>query len=246
MHELCRLLPGAAAAGLMLGLAPAAHATLQISALVGAAPAFFCADNQSCDTNPLIGTIQLANQPIGGLQINGSLQTSTGTPSNPGPNILNTSSLSFINATDSDINFHVTIGDTDFTGPVSNFALSGAGTWQTAIGSTATLGWFNDPANVQGADFAGDTPGTQLDLFTSTAVALADSFSHNNTGPVSDTGPFSMTLDAFGTLTAGGELVNRGQTLIKSPSPIPEPASLSLLGLGMIGLGVALRRRKMG
>jgi hypothetical protein len=245
MHEFRRYLPGVAAAGLMLGLAPAAHATLQISALVGATN-FFCADNQACDTNAAVGTIQLANQSIGGLQVNGSLQTSTGTPANPGTDILSASSLSIINNTASAINFHVTIGDTDFSAPVSNFALSGAGTWQTAIGSTATLGWFNDPTNAQGADSAGDTPGTQLDSFTSTAVTLADSFSHNNAGPVSDTGPFSMTLDAFGTITAGGQLVNRGQTLIKSPSPVPEPASLSLLGLGMVGLGVALRRRKIG
>src|SRR5207344_151224 len=142
-----------------------AHATLQI-AIQGGATSFFCADNSGtgCDLNPAIGTIQLANQTIGGIQVNGSIQTSVGTPANPGPlDILNTSSLSLINTTAVPVSFLVTIGDTDFAAPVTSFATSGSGVWQTANGSTITLNWFNDPANAQGADNPTDTPGNLID-----------------------------------------------------------------------------------
>jgi hypothetical protein len=65
----------------LLLAAPAAHATLMISAEItqgGGAPLFFtCTDNQASsptcpggDTNPAIGTIQLVNQTLGGVIIN--------------------------------------------------------------------------------------------------------------------------------------------------------------------------------
>jgi len=130
---------GTAAAGLLIGI-PQTQATLLIAGQIGATT-FSCVDNNpACDVQFLTtGTLQLANQTINGVQINGSIQTSTGTPANPGIDTLNASSLSLINTTTSSRTIAFTVGDTDFAGPIDKFFTSGSGTWQTANGSTITL-----------------------------------------------------------------------------------------------------------
>lgn len=225
-----------------VGLAASpANATLQIAADFGGA-LFSCVDNDAaCDQDNATGTLQLKNQTIGGVQVNGSVQTSVGTLLTAGsPPSLNTSSLSVINTTAAPVAYHVMVGDKDFVGPASSFASAGSGVWQQANGSTITLSWYDDAANVQGAGFAGDTPGVKIDTFSDTANGIADSFAHNGSGPVVDGALFSMTLDAQGTLTGHGQLINRGATLIKQ---IPEPGTLGLLGAAL--LGFAYLRRQM-
>jgi len=51
-----------------------------------------------------------------------------------------------------------------------------------------------------------------------------------------------MTEQATGTLVAGGQLLNRGQTEIKFE--VPEPATMAIFGASLLGLGVMRRRRK--
>jgi hypothetical protein len=215
------------------------HAVLQLAYDFGGTTGL-CIDNTGCDINPAVGTLQLADQVINGVEVNGSIQTSTKSAS---LDILNTSSLSVVNTTGASIPVTVTVGDNGFIGPVTQFATAGSGVWQNAIGSTITLNWYNDPANTQGAGAAGDTPGSLIDTFTSTAVLLADSFSHNGSGPVSDGALFSMTEQAIGTLTAGATLLNRGQTEIKSAVAVSEPSSLAVMGGALLGMALWLRRR---
>src|SRR6188508_3605779 len=158
----------------LLAFSAPSWATLQIAWDFGGTTGL-CVDNTGCDQNLAVGTLQLADQTINGVEVNGSVQTSTKSATS---DILNTSSLSVINTTGSDIQVTVTVGDNNFIGPVTQFATAGSGVWQNAVGSNITLNWYNDPANAQGADTAGDTPGGLIDTFTSTAIFAADSFSH--------------------------------------------------------------------
>jgi PEP-CTERM motif len=233
------LLLAPAAAAVLFWAAPG-HATLLLAAEVGGVT-FNCADQSGCDTNPTVGILAVGNQVLGGVQFLGSVQEQT----IGSVNILNTSSLTITNTNATAVDIAFAVSGTDFTGPVESFSASGSGTWQQAIGSDLTLGWYNDANNQQGAETVNDHPGVLLHSFSDTATLITDAFSTVASGAVFDPNLFSMTETAFGTLTAGGSLVNRGQTEIKE-QVIPEPASLAILGSGLMMLGWAVRRRRQG
>jgi hypothetical protein len=217
-------------------LATPASATLQFYVDVSGT-VLTCVDNAACDVNPAIGTLQLSATTVNGVTASGELDMSSGTPANPGLNFLNSSVLTVINNSGTVKTVDVIVSDTDFKGPVSMAAVAGAGTWQSTKNSTITMNWFDDPANVQGADGTGNTPGTLIGTFTNTATAIVQGFSYSNAVPITDRSLFSMTVQSIYTLQPGGELLNRGQTEVKTA--IPEPTTWALMLLGFAGLGIA-------
>jgi hypothetical protein len=220
-----------------IGASPAA-ATLQIAANVGG-DEFFCADNTACDTNSLIGVINTAPVTLDGITF-----SSTSAASASGAlDFLNVSNLLITNTTDASVKIVVTAGQIDFT-PVSKFSDADSGVWQGSAASVATLKWFIDPANAQGADLSTDTPGALVDTSASTASFPVLGFSRTN-GSISDPlgSPFSMTEQATIVLGAGESLVNRGQSIIGA-SAVPEPSTWVMFGVGFATLGVVGWRRK--
>jgi len=218
-----------------------ANATLMVALDVNGTT-FNCVDNTGCDTNLAVGTLQVGNQVVNGVTFSGSIQTSTGTVANPGAAaVLNTSSLSIINNNAAGVNIAAAIGDTDFVGPVASYTASVSSTFQQAVGSSFTYNFYDDPTNQQGAQTVTDIPGTLLDTSTKAVTLIADSFSHNASGPVDDQNLFSMTETISGFLTSHGQIVSNGLTEIKS---VPEPTGLGILGLGLLGLGFLTARRK--
>ena len=234
------LLAGSALAALALTAQPAS-ATLQLAIDVNGS-LFTCVDNAACDTDNTVGILAVGNRNIGGLDFTGSVQTSTGTIRTPsGGDFINTSSLQIHNGTLGALSFAAAIGDTDFIGPVNEFSVSSSATFQSARGSVLTHSFFDDANNVQGANTATDGPGVQLATTTKNVTLNTDAMSFVAGGAVNDPGNFSMTETISGNLTAGGFVINNGLTETKVNTP--EPFSLAVLGVGLLGLGIARKKR---
>lgn len=243
-----------AAAALGLAVPSPARAALLLATTVNGVnycavdnDAFVCGfGTQITDTDPTAGSLALgsAGSPVdlNGLIVSGSLHTATV----GALNVLNSSSLNVTNSTGGDITAQVSVSATDFTGPVTQYSAAGSGTWQTAAGSSIDMSWFNDPTNDQGAETSADRPGNMVHSFAHLATnPLSEAFS-TDTGlqnlAVPDPALFSMTVGFDFTLVSGGELISRGQTLLKPLAAVPEPASLALFGLAAIAF--ARKRRQ--
>lgn len=242
----------------LLGPTPSAHATLvlegTITPAMGPGVTIWATDNnvaypggapagsiQLLDISPNVGDLVLAAvNPFPGYSVSFSESTVT---KGGVFNAINSSALQITNTTGGTVMTSISVGDNDFIGPQSTASIASSTTWQTAIGSTIGLSWYDDPTNTQPL-LGGVGPIGQLVGSTShTVIEVADSFSFKLDGlPVSDPSNFAMTLHFEFSLVDGGTLVSRGQNELKA---IPEPGTvfMALSGLSALGLFWVRRRR---
>lgn len=244
---------------LALVLSTPAQATLQIGVsvydTVNVATGYstVIVDNGIGDFDPAVGQIALGNnfQPIPNFIVQGSFHTSK----LGGLNLLTSGSSTVTNNRANTVRAYVAVGDTDYTPPALIASVTGSGTFTNAIGSTMYMGYYDDPANVQGAniafvdlnDFLANawklTPGNLIASYNFASTLALDSYSFNQGKiPVLDPDRFSMTLLFDFNLTSNGILVSRGQSMEKV---VPIPGAVWLLGSGLLGL-IGLKRKFLG
>jgi hypothetical protein len=224
----------ALAGAILLVLPPRADAGLQAAASIDGVFVILACDQNVCaggaiptiaDVDPAVGSLLTLPLTIGDISTSFAVQTSAKSPGTGGLNTLSSAGTVVQNLGLVNHLILLTISDIDFVGPASEFTATGSGTWVDPTlpvaygGSTITMEWWNDPANTQGAESPGDTPGFLVFTDSNTPVGpdSNQSFSFNSTGALAnpDLGLFSMTLDNELTLGPGIRLESRGQALSK-------------------------------
>lgn len=224
----------ALAAGLVL--LPSAKAEASFAAFICSTQACgggidaMAIDNVANDADPTTGAITLVGGSVGGMIVTVNTSLSQPVLAQPGLDVTFTA----VSATGGDVWFYAT--DDNFSVLASLAASISATFVGTGSGSVEAF--------VYGGST--NTAGSLSPLLGSSGVL------NSGAGPVSFAGttfaagfptvsPYSYTLGLH--IVSTGALSTTGDFGV-SGTPIPEPATLSLLGLGLTGIGAAVRRRR--
>jgi len=125
------------------------------------------------------------------------------------------------------------------TGPALNLSSSATGNWTIAAGAdTAGFKSWGDPNNGI-APFVGTPANTPDCLSGGPGTSLSCSVQSPNVGFTRLGTPFSLVGQETLNMAVGSQASFQGTVLVNN---VPEPVTFSLMGLGLLGLGV-LRRR---
>ena len=145
------------------------------------------------------------------------------------PGLLNSNVLDISSSTAGTLTIWVTAQGLSFTG-VQNFSSSFAvNALSGSIASVTETTYFSPTNALYG--------GTLLNSHTFTSIGTAGPFSTSGT----TSGTYSVT-EQYQITDVGGKVGNDNLTIDLSGTAVPEPASLGLLGTGLLGIILKLRR----
>jgi hypothetical protein len=211
-----------------------AHATLQIRLTQGGSPQVVVIDQGALDTDP--GTLGSASWSgnVGVFSVSVTTGTSKpmmGSASKPQMSLVSIETTSSQQGT-----LSVEVTDTDF-GPLDAYVV-GFDTLVngTRIGNQVQFDAYDDTTN------APYGPGANIASGTWNGSGMISWGSPYYTSVVPTSSPFSLTMKADITHTAGGSQTTQFDATIES-RVVPEPGTILLLGLGLLGLGIIGKKK---
>lgn len=214
-----------AAAAILLGAMPAAHAIPTLSLSVDGASALVCADGAACDQSSVTGAVSV-NQMLGDFLVN--ITTGLSKPLLSGGDPLMDLSSVNIQVAGGAHTLEIKFSDTDFDIEGGRFGIVNGG---TLFGTDAALehsAYYDTGNNLFGSGA----------LIGQVAYG-SGAFSGSADGGWSPAGPYSVT-EILKLTTAGGPAVFSGDFAVK----VPEPATLALVGFALFAFGVVRLRRQ--